>query len=382
MIYLDNAATSRFKPRRMFDEMFNQLACSSNPGRGGHNDAIDTAIKIYDVRELLKTLVGGDDNYEVIFTSGCTEAANLAILGYLAAYKGQRAEVIFTSYEHNSVARPLWHLKETSDVKLIEIKPDKDGRISSVDINNAINENTRLVCVNHMSNVDGEIADIEKIGNFCKENDIIFLVDCAQSAGHIKIDMDKMGIDLLALAPHKALYSPQGVGVLAYNEKTKINPIRFGGTGTESENVYQPLGSVETYESGTLPTPSILGLGAGIDFVKNNFIEINEKIDDLSTYLNFELSNINGVKVYTHPNNAFGVIGFNILDYGSTDVSQILSDKYEICTRGGLHCAGLKHKFLGTLNQGIVRASLSYFNSFNDCQKLVRAVKHIAKNGY
>ena len=230
-----------------------------------------------------------------------------------------------------------------------------------------------------MSNVDGEIADIKSIGEYCSENCILFCVDGAQSCGHLSLDMHKNCIDLLALAPHKGLYAPQGVGVLCFSKRSKLKPIRYGGTGTESENVYQPTGSIESYESGTLATPNILGLGAGLDFVKNNFKKINSKIDDLGTYLNYELSNINGVKVYTHPNNSFGIIGFNVKDYGSSEVSQILSDKYNICTRGGLHCAGLKHKALGTLEQGIVRASLSYFNSFSDCVKLVKAIKDISK---
>ena len=236
-----------------------------------------------------------------------------------------------------------------------------------------------MICLNHISNVDGEYANIKEIGEYCNENCITFLVDAAQSCGHLDIDMQKNYIDLLAIAPHKGLYAPQGVGVLGYNKKAKLKPIRFGGTGTDGASVYQPLGTIETFESGTLSTPNILGLGAGIDFVKKHFKEINEKIDDLSTYLNYELNNIKGVKVYTHPANSFGVIGFNIKDYGSSDVSLLLSDKYGICTRGGLHCAALKHKHLKTLNQGVVRVSLSYFNTFSECTKLIKAIKEISK---
>ncbi len=376
MIYLDNSATTYIKPKEVISATLLGLTkYSANPGRSGHKLSMDTALMVEKVRQKVCKFINAP---QAVFTENCTDALNLAILG---TFK-EGGHVICTVNDHNASVRPLFELQKKFGLEISVASPLNAGIITLDDITKHIQPNTYLICVNHMSNVDGEIADIEAIGNYCKENNIIFLVDCAQSAGHVKIDMEKMGIDLLALAPHKALYSPQGVGVLAYTNKAKLNPIRFGGTGTESENVYQPLGTVETYESGTLPTPSILGLGAGIDFVENNFDEINEKIDDLSTYLNFELNNINGVKVYTHPNNSFGVIGFNILDYGSTDVSQILSDKYGICTRGGLHCAGLKHKFLGTLNQGIVRASLSYFNNFNDCQKLVKAVKHITKYGY
>ena len=208
---------------------------------------------------------------------------------------------------------------------------------------------------------------------------MLFLVDVAQSVGHVEIDMQKSHIDMLTLAPHKGLYSPQGIGVLAMSKRTKIAPIRFGGTGTQSLNIYQPQEYPEGLESGTLATPNILGLGAGLDFVKNNFLNITKKLDDLSTYLNFELGNINNVKVYTHPDNAFGIIGFNVADVESSDISQILNDKYHICTRGGLHCAGLKHKFLGTEKQGIVRASICYYNTFSECEKFVKAIREIAK---
>ena len=376
MIYLDNSASTYIKPKEVINAtMLGLTKYSANPGRSGHKLSMDSAIMVEKVREKVCKFVNAP---QAVFTENCTDALNLAILG---TFK-EGGHVICTINDHNASVRPLFELQKKYGLEISIASPKTPGTITLEDIKQHIKQNTYLICVNHMSNVDGEITDIESIGNYCKEHNIIFLVDCAQSAGHIKIDMEKMGINFLALAPHKALYSPQGVGVLAYKENFKLNPIRFGGTGTESENVYQPLGTVETYESGTLPTPNILGLGAGIDFVEKNFTIINEKIDDLSTYLNFELSSINGVKVYTHPNNSFGVIGFNIHDFGSTDVSQILSDKYGICTRGGLHCAGLKHKFLGTLNQGIVRASLSFFNNFSDCQKLVKAVKHIAKSGY
>lgn len=373
MIYLDNSATTNIKPKEVIKAINSAFTkYVANPGRSGHKLAFETSIQVENVRNKISDYFNAQN---VVFTQNCTDALNLAIQGTIS----EGGHIIISSNDHNASARPVFEMHKKYGIEVSVATPKNNGILTLDDILPHIKKNTYLICVNHMSNVDGEIADIKSIGEYCSENCILFCVDGAQSCGHLSLDMHKNCIDLLALAPHKGLYAPQGVGVLCFSKRSKLKPIRYGGTGTESENVYQPTGSIESYESGTLATPNILGLGAGLDFVKNNFKKINSKIDDLGTYLNYELSNINGVKVYTHPNNSFGIIGFNVKDYGSSEVSQILSDKYNICTRGGLHCAGLKHKALGTLEQGIVRASLSYFNSFSDCVKLVKAIKDISK---
>lgn len=373
MIYFDNSATTMLKPKEVINAVLEGLTkYSANPGRSGHKLSMICANKVESVRENVKRFINADN---AVFTENCTDALNLAILGTIK----NGGHIICTSNDHNASARPIFEMSKKYGIEISVATPTKPGILTATDIAKHYKDNTYLVCVNHMSNVDGEIADIESIGKFCKEKNILFLVDGAQSAGHLKLDMKGYGIDMLALAPHKGLYAPQGVGVLGFSDNVNLKPIRFGGTGTEGENLYQPTTSLERYESGTLPTPNILGLGAGLEFVKSHFDNINAKLDDLSTYLNFELSQINGVKVYTHPNNAYGVIGFNVKDFGSTEVSQILSDKYGICVRGGLHCAGLKHRFLNTLEQGVVRASLSYFNTFTECERFVKAIKQISK---
>lgn len=374
MIYLDNAATSRFKPGCMFDEMFRQLSCSSNPGRGGHNDSIDTAIKIYDTRQLLKRLVGGDDSYELIFTCGCTEAANLAIIGYLTSFKGQNCEVIYTSYEHNSVARPLWHLKETMGVKLIEITPDKNGHISSVDINNAINENTRLVCVNHMSNVTGYVSDIEEIGKITKRRNVPFFVDTAQSLGHFKIDVKTCNIDFLAAAGHKGLHGSQGTGFLVYNKSLKLLPIRFGGTGTHSESLVQPDLPPDSFEAGTVNSAGIIGLGASADWTYRNLSKIVMNTKYLTSELIYGLKQIKNVKLYSAQNT--GVVSFNFADYSSTDIGDYLNEN-DIAVRCGLHCAPLIHNRLGTAECGTVRASIGYNNTISDIHALLKAIEKL-----
>lgn len=373
MIYLDNSATTNIKPKEVIRAV-NSAFCkySANPGRSGHKLALETSIQVENVRQNIAEFFNAQN---VVFTQNCTDALNLALLGT----KKDGGHIIISSNDHNASARPIFEMQKKYGIEVSVATPKFPEIFTIDDILPHIKKNTYLICVNHISNVDGALADIKTIGEYCSANNILFCVDGAQSCGHLDLNMHKNCIDLLSLAPHKGLYAPQGVGVLCFSTRCNLSPIRFGGTGTESENVYQPSAGIERFESGTLATPNILGLGAGLNFVIKNFQKINSKIDDLGTYLNFELSNIKGVKVYTHPNNSFGIIGFNIKDYGSTEVSQILSDKYNICTRGGLHCASLKHHSLGTMQQGIVRASLSYFNTFNDCTKLVKAVKDLAR---
>ena len=377
MIYVDNSATTNIKPKSVIKAVNLALTkYSANPGRAGHNLAIETAVEIASIREKVASFLGAPKPSNVVFTSGCTEALNLAILGTAQA----GGHVIATCNEHNSVLRPLFHLQQNGVIELSIVTPKNKDKITREDIEKHIKPNTYLVCTNHISNVDGMIADVDAIGEMCAENCILYLVDAAQSCGHVKINMQKSNIDMLAIAPHKGLYAPQGIGVLAFSQRAKIKPIKFGGTGTESISTTQPKTSPECYESGTVATPNIFGLGAGIDFVKENFDLINQKIEDLTTYLCYELGKIPNVICYTHPDNSHGVIGFNIEKMESEKVSQILNDKYSIYTRSGLHCAPLKHKHLETLNQGIVRISLSYFNTFSEIIQIIKAIKKIANH--
>lgn len=375
MIYLDNSATSFPKPKSVVNavnECF--LKYGANPGRSGHSFSVKTAMKIAEIRENFCEFIGAEIPENIIFTSGCTEALNLAILGSCK----QNGHIVCTVNDHNSVLRPVFELKNRGLVDVTVAKPQRNDKIRAEDIERCINSNTYLICVNHISNVDGMETDIDEIGKLCYEKNLTFLVDGAQSIGHKKINMLKQRIDLLAFSPHKGLYGPQGVGILAYSSKTKLKPIRFGGTGTDSFSVEQPKFSPECFESGTLPTPNIFGAGAGLKFVTQNFNKICEKQEDLTTFLNYELSKIKHIKVYTHPDNANGILCFNIGNMMSNEVSDILDKKYGIMVRSGLHCAPLKHKELGTLEQGTVRVSMSFYTTYSDITKLIRAVKEIS----
>ena len=371
MIYLDNAATSRFKPRRMFDEIFKQLSYSSNPGRGGHNDSIDTAIKIYDVRQSLKSLLSCDDRYELIFTQNCTEACNLAIIGYLLNFKGQKVDVIFTSNEHNSVARPLYYLKDVLGINLIEITPDENGAISPVAVANAVTPDTKLICANHISNVTGNATDIFQIGKTAKKHGIPFFVDGAQSLGHVAPNVPDNNIDFLVAAGHKGLHGAQGTGFLIYNTNYKIFPIRFGGTGTHSESLSQPTAPPEAYESGTLNSAGIIGLGASAEWTYQNLAKISLNTRYLTSELLYGLKQIKNVKLYSSQNT--GVISFNFKDYSSTDIGDYLNER-DIAVRCGLHCAPLIHTQLGTLESGTVRVSVGYNNSIGDIHTLLKYI--------
>ncbi len=376
MIYLDNSASTLIKPKEVIRAVNDALIhFSANPGRSGHKASIKTAFKVEQVRERLAQHFNAESGQNVIFTHNCTQALNLAILG--SAKQG--GHVVCTENEHNSVLRPLEHLKSLGIIDYSIAFQSNIKGITLDDIKKEIKPNTYMIICNHISNVNGAVCDVQSIGKFCKENNLIFLVDGAQSCGHLKIDIKDDNIDYLTVAGHKGFYAPQSIGCLILNDKYRPEPIVFGGTGTNSLELFQPEIYPERLESGTVSSPLILGLGAGLEFVENNFKEISCKLDDLTTYLNYELAKLN-IKSYTDPENSFGVLAFNISDLDSSEVASILSEKYDICTRGGFHCAPIKHKALGTLSQGAVRVSISYFNTFTEVQRLVYAIKHIAKN--
>lgn len=372
MIYLDNSATSRFKPQTVFDAVEKEIRNSANPGRGGHFASKKASENVFRTRLALEEIFGGD---EAIFTKNCTEALNTAILGALNDGGG---EVITTYNEHNSVLRPLNYLQSIGkiSVKYLIESPEEMPTV----IKKSLNKNTRMVVVNHISNVTGEEQHITEIGKIIKENSsALFVVDAAQSLGHRKVNLKHDNIDLLAGAGHKGLHSPQGMGFLMINGNIKLNPLIFGGTGTESDKLSQPEILPEALESGTLNTPAIAGLFEGLKWTYSNFEKVNAHIRNLSKILYEELMQINGVKLYSVYDG--GIISFNIesLDLGC--VADYLSERYSICVRAGLHCAPLVHKKLDTLKSGLLRASIGFNNTLSDMEIFVKAIYNIAKFG-
>ena len=377
MIYLDNSATTNKKPFCVKKEVFLSTLKrnSANPNRSGYKISSRLASKILNVRESLTQYFNCENIENCIFTSGCTESLNLAILS--TYIKG--GHVITTSYEHNSVLRPLHQLQKEGKISLTILNPNKNGEITLLDIENAIKANSYLIACTFTSNVTGYTNQIKEIGDICKKHNLLFLVDCAQSGGHESIDMQKLNIDFLALAGHKGFYSLTGIGALLVSDRGKkiLKPIKFGGTGTQSNSLVQPEDFPDAFESGTCNTTGILSLGAGLKFVQKNQDKINNKIYDLTKYLIENLKEIKGIIIYPNNNLNAGVISFNINKFPSNEVGNYLSDNYNICVRTGLHCAPLIHKFYGTLENGMVRVSLSYFNKKKDINKLIYALKNL-----
>ena len=373
MIYLDNAATGGFKPNCVIDKAVSVIKyLNANAGRSGHRLSKTGLEFIYSARKTVSNFFNNKCVEKVIFTKNCSEGLNTAILGTVK--KG--GHVITTVFEHNSVLRPLYSLKEKGLITLTVVSPENDKYITAFDIQKAVTPDTYLVIVNNISNVTGVVNDVQGIGNYLKGKGIIFMVDGAQSAGHINIDMDKFGINILCVAGHKGLYGIAGSGGLIIDEKTEIFPTFLGGTGTETFNLSQPISYPERLEYGTLNLPAICSLDEGIRYIDNNLNFISNQLTLMSEYVTHKLKEISKVKVYSSPNPA-GIVAFTIDNRSSIEVAEILSDNFNIAVRGGFHCAPLVHKFLKTEEDGIVRASMSLNNTKRELNALIDAVKKI-----
>lgn len=370
MVYLDNAATTHKKPRAVLRAVKQGLnKYSVNSGRSGYQLCIEAGLKVLALRQNAASFFGLENIENVIITKSCTEAINLGM--FSSAKDG--GHIVISAYEHNSVARTVQYLKDTKGIEFSVAYPDKYGRITIENIKSKIQKNTYMVAINHTSNVTGATQDIKQIGKFCESNKLIFLVDAAQSAGHEKINMEKCCINLLAIAGHKSLYGPQGIGLLLINKTTLKSPIIFGGTGTKSESIKQPKDLPDSFESGTQNLPGILGLDAGICFVEKKFEKINKKILTLTRMLVDGLSKIKDIEIYAE-NIKSGVVSINIKNKDNNEVAGILDEKYKICIRNGLHCAPLIHSHLGTIDSGLIRISIGYYNNKRDIKYFLKCI--------
>jgi cysteine desulfurase family protein len=377
MIYLDNAATSFPKPEQVYREMDRCMReYGANPGRSGHKLALQAGRAIYNTRELLCRLFNIDNPMQIIFTLNATDSLNLGIKGLLK----EGDHVISTSVEHNSVARPLTTLKARG-IETTYVKCDNKGNLHPEDIRKAIRKNTALIVTTHASNVTGTIMPVKEIGLIAKEKGIPYMVDAAQSAGVIDIDVKEMNIDMLAFPGHKGLMGPQGVGGLYIREDLELIQMKEGGTGSSSENLFQPQIVPDRYESGTPNTVGIVGLGEGVKFILETGIEnIRSHEEKLTRQMLEGFKEIKGIKIYGPADEKMqaAVVSINIGDADSTEISYILDKEYDIATRAGLHCAPLAHRTLGTFEQGTVRFSIGYFNTSEQVQETIRAIKQIA----
>ncbi|MDO4487160.1 MAG: aminotransferase class V-fold PLP-dependent enzyme [Bacillota bacterium] len=379
MIYLDNAATSGKKPETVYSAVNDALLnhCG-NPGRAGHRIARSAGQIVENARMKCASLFGAADTKEISFSFNCTDALNLAIHGLLRPGD----HVITSSLEHNSVARPLEYLR-SNGVEITVIPADINTGADPEDIRRAFKKNTALVAITHISNVTGTVNDIQAIGEVCKENEITFLVDAAQSAGNTPIDVQNMNIDILAFPGHKALFGPQGTGGIYINKNIRLRPLKQGGTGSLSESLEQPESIPDRYESGTLNVPGLAGLAAGIEFIMKTGIEkIHDKECALSEMLAAGLAEIEGLTVYTPaPGMRRGAVVSVTMDgIDPQDLALLLDSEFDIAVRSGLHCAAYTHRALKTDKcGGTVRFSPGYFTTEDDIRKCIEAMNIISR---
>ena len=374
MIYLDNAATSGKKPKTVIDAVLNGLKYySANPGRSGYKTSLDTSLAVYRVREKLYKFFGAKGPENVCFTANCTHSINFVLNGTL----NNGDHVIVSSLEHNAVMRPLHYLRDkkgiTFDIATVDFS-DQDKTVEN--FRKLIRANTKMIFTTHCSNVTGTIIPTEKIGTLCKEKGILFGVDAAQTAGVLNINMEKMNIDYLCVAAHKGLYAPMGSGVLIANKPIE-NITISGGTGSNSNEMKQPDFFPERIESGTLNVPTILGIGAGVDFVEKIGVDNIYKKELGHTQYLYDLLKKIGCKLYTpfpEKDLYLPVVSFNFKDINSLEIGEYLG-KYGIAVRSGLHCAPFAHNAIGTRDVGTVRVSPGLFNEKRDINSIIYILK-------
>ena len=372
-IYFDNAATSHPKPYCVVQAVKRALTeANANPGRSGHRAAIEAGRIVLDCRERLATLLGAGDAMRVVHCFNCTDALNLAIKGSL--HVGDH--VVATCLEHNSVLRVLYALAQRGRITLTLVSPGPDGFVDPEDVRGALTPATALIVCTHASNVTGAIQPVAAIGQVAKAAGVRYLIDGAQALGGMPVDVKALGCDLYAFPGHKSLLGPQGTGGLYIDPGIRLNPLREGGTGTDSHSLLQPETLPERYESGTVNLPGIAGLAAGCEYVASRLSQIMMQERELTQALYEGLNAMDGVTLYSPAQEAgrAGIVCFNVGDLPSAQAADALACR-DIAVRGGLHCAPEAHRFLGTLRRGAVRASIGHANTFEEVERFLQAVR-------
>ncbi|WP_017725810.1 aminotransferase class V-fold PLP-dependent enzyme [Halalkalibacterium ligniniphilum] len=383
MIYFDQAASSFPKPASVANAMAEAVnEYAANPGRGGHALATRASQMIESTRELLKAFFHAPSKRHVWFYQNATMALNQALLGF-PFQEGDH--VVSTSFEHNSVRRPLEQLRQRQGIEISYVEPNSTGLIEVEAIEKAFKRNTRLLVVSHGSNVTGAFVDIERIGKIAKTKKVPFLLDASQTAGKLRIEMDHANISMLAFAGHKGLLGPQGTGALIVAEDFQLKPLVYGGTGSYSELIDQPSQWPDRYESGTLNTPGIAGLNAGIKYIVERGIDdIYEHEWQLTKQFLQGLQGMASIKEYgpSLEVKRVGVVSFQMEGLDSHEVATILDEHYQIAVRAGLHCAPLAHDTLQTSETGLVRVSFGPYNTAEEVDTLLTALGEIEQAFY
>jgi len=379
-IYLDNAATSHPKPEAVYRAVEAAMRAGGSSGRGSHRHALVAERTVFATREALAELfnIGHSDRF--VFTLNATMAINQALFGLL--HPGDR--VVTTSMEHNAVIRPLRKL-QSRGVEVVKVAADPvTGSVATAALKRAcLDAPTRLLLLNHCSNVVGTIQPLSGLGAWCREEGILFMVDGAQSAGAVPIDFRALHLDLFAAPGHKSLLGPQGTGFLYVRDGIELAPLIYGGTGANSHSAMQPLMLPERLESGTLNLPGLAGLCAAVEFLQQTGVEqIRAREVELLTQLIDGLKNIKNVKLYGTDNVMLrgGAISFNLKNHDPAEIGFILDQQEQIAVRVGLHCSPDSHRTMGTYPGGTVRVSPGYFTTEAEIERFLRVIQKLAEN--
>ena len=377
MIYFDNAATTLRKPPCVAQAVAEALCSMGNSGRGVHEGALSASRIIYNTRAALAQLFGAESPERIAFTANATQALNTAIKGIL----NPGDHVITTALEHNSVLRPLYELEERG-LQLTILPADKAGNIRYEDFEQEIRPNTRAIVTTHGSNLTGNLLDIGRLGGIAKKYGLLYIVDASQTAGVFDIDVQQMHIDILCFTGHKGLLGPQGTGGLYVRDGVEVRPLLSGGSGVQTYLRSHPAQMPTALEAGTLNGHSIAGLGAAVRHILDTGMEtIRQKEQALMWEFYTQVRQIPGITVYGDfsTQNRCPIVTLNVRDYDSGEVSDALASEYGIATRPGAHCAPLMHKALGTVEQGAVRFSFSHYNTEEEINFAVSALRELAQ---
>ena len=380
--YLDNAATSFPKPTTVYDAVdAYQRNIGAAVGRGAYREALESQRIVDRCRQRAATLFGADRPERIIFTYSGTDGLNMALVGLCRPGD----HVITSELEHNSVLRPLRWLSETRGVQVTRVSPRADGRVEPADVRAALRPNTRVVAIQHASNVTGVVQPIAEIGEIARANGSLFLVDAAQTAGHLPLDVSQMPVDIMACPGHKGLLGPLGTGLVYLRPgiEQQLDCYRLGGTGTQSEDDRQPMQMPDRYESGNHNAPGLAGLDAALAHLQSETIEQVRRAEvELAGRLVEGLRSLARVTVFGHASPQVphvGVVSFNVAGFAPHEAASILDDSFGIQARAGLHCAPGAHRWLGTLDGGgTVRFSVGPFTKTSEIDHAISSVRELA----
>ena len=378
MIYLDNAATTMHKPQEVIDAVVQAMSSMGNAGRGANEASLSASRIIYDTRDRLCRLFGGENPRQIMFTNNSTESLNIAIKGLLEPGD----HVITTMMEHNSVLRPLYEM-ERRGVRLTIVRADERGTVNLADIEDAIAPDTKMIVCTNGSNLTGNYVHIGRVGEIAHKHGLLFVVDASQTAGVFPINVQDMHIDVLCFTGHKALLGPQGTGGMYVREGLAVRPLKSGGSGIMTYSKTHPEQMPTALEAGTLNGHGIAGLNAALKYIENEGMDnIRAREQELMKRFYEGVKDLPGIKIYGgfDDMNRCAIVTLNIGDYDSSEVSDELLMEYGISTRPGGHCAPLMHEALGTVEQGAVRFSFSHYNTDEEVDTAIRAIQELAED--